>query len=825
MALDFNSLFGMQKGGGQMPAPAASLSGPKPPAAKPHALDPGTGEAPLGTFDDADLLSLWEKIKKESLDDSWIFERQWHRNILYTLGRQWIEYFARQGGWKDKRMAPWIPRPVTNKCKETVQAIRAMFTSIKLGVNVRPNGSEPENVSAAATADDMHPLLHEDHNMDGVLEEADFWLIVTGNSFIHTFLDYDMKYGVLSIPQMQCADCGNTFDQPQQAMCPECQSPNIGPAMVEDGSPMPPRQQPKGKPVTIPLSPLELAFPNTYARFDEVPYVVRRRWRTKTYYQNHPVLKDLVEGMSWSKSPNDHSLQLFKSLASHNDLGVSPAYLGESGTTSNDTTEGISEYEVWYKPCDAYPDGLVFRVVGDKAPQILHIEDEALPGPLPYKDAGGRPLFTFSHAGYDHVGGRILASGPLDLIIQKQDMLNQLDSHILLIVQRMSNPVWLEPKGAEVERITGMPGLVIKWNPLSVQGSNAKPERIDGIGVNPSLFQVREGYLKDIEELAGTFDIIKGAKPSGVEAFSALQLLVERSQSRFANVFGSRGKMYRDWFKFAIELEREFGESERVKAVLTPARTWTFQNFKRANLQGAVSVIIEDGTMAPKTSLGMRAALEHANQLGMLDMKDPDQRYEGLKLFGITRMVPSLDIHVQSALQKQQAFEQWANDPQAQQQTSMEADKAFADYETKLQAVQAEPVPPVDPMNPQAPAPMPLPELPKPPSIANFTPLKWHAWYDPQIHRQEFLKWANGDKARELLMANPALDQILEAHLADIMAALAEQAQALQAAMNPPQVNVGVQTATSGAMKNSNTQSGKTEAGQHQQTAQKPGNA
>ena len=60
---------------------------------------------------------------------------------------------------------------------------------------------------------------------------------------------------------------------------------------------------------------------------------------------------------------------------------------------------------------------------------------------------------------------------------------------ILLIIQRMSNPIWLEPKGAEVEKLTGMPGLVVKWNPLTV-GGNAKPERIPGEGPHPSLFTI-----------------------------------------------------------------------------------------------------------------------------------------------------------------------------------------------------------------------------------------------------------------------------------------------------------------------------------------------
>lgn len=727
--------------------------------------------AALGTYDDEELLELWSKIRKECIDIRLIFERQWHRNILYTLGRQWIEYHMNGGGWKDKRLAQWVPRPVTNKCKETVQAIRAIFTAVQLGVNVRPNGADPKNVAAASTADDLAPLLHEVHHMDNVLMEFDFWLLVCGNAFIHTFLDYDMKYGLLSDPSEVCTQCSASYKSSEiyaaGNQCPDCQNTAFVPATDEQGQPIL-NQTPKSQPTTIALSPLELAFSNSYQRFEDLPYVVRVRWRTKSYYENHPQLSKLVPEIRWEKGSSDLSLQLMRSLAQQNDLGLSPQYLVGGQTMGSDKEDGITEYEVHHKPSEAYPYGLVFRVIGEKeAGQILHLEDtESLPGPLPYKDADGNPLFTFAHAAYDQVGGRLLGSGPLDVMIQKQDQLNQLDSMILLIINRMANPVWTWPKGSNPGKITGMPGLCIEWDSLTV-GGNAKPERIPGIGPDASLFQIREQYLNDIEELTGTFDIMKGAKPTGVEAFSALQLLDERSKGRFTPVFQARGNAYKDWFKFAIELEREFGPDDRTKAVMSTARTWTFQNFKRAQLQGSMTVVVENGSTVPKTSLGMRAALEHASQLGAVDLKDPDQQYEALKLMGLTKMVPTLDIHVQSALQKQQAFEDWASDPQAMQQSMQEAQQAMVQYQQEVaqQVTQQQQQAHSVPLGGQMPPP---PQAPPPPSILQFTPLKWRMWYNARIHMQEFMKWANGDSVRDLLAQNPKLEPLLDQHLQEI---------------------------------------------------------
>lgn len=723
---------------------------------------PGAGiEEPVEAppmYDDEELLALWADIKKESLDCRHAFEVQWRRNIYYILNRQWIEYIHGRG-WRDKRLAPWIPRPVTNKCKETIQAIRAVFTAIKLGVNVRPNGAQPENIAAAAVADDLAPVIHEAHDMNRLLMEFDFWLIATGNAFMHTFVEYDIKNGRIEIPSEQCLACSAVYATPeidQIGACPDCGGTQFQPALDETGVPIV-SYRPKGRPTTLVLSPLELAFPNSYARFSDLPYVIRLRWRTKRYFESNPVLKKLVdEGkITWQKSPSDQNLSLFQSLSQHNDLGVSTGYVAEASGSVDE--EGISEYEVWMKPTEKYPDGLVFRIYGESGPVVAHLEEqEALPGPLPYKDADGNPLFTFTHAGYEHVGGRVLASGPIDVIIQKQDQLNQLDSMILLIIQRMSNPVWLTPKGSEIQKFTGMPGLVLRWNPLTV-GGNAKPERIAGEGPHPALFQIREQYLKDIEDLAGTFDIIKGAKPTGVEAFSAMQLLVEQAQSRFSAVFQSRGDAYKDWFKFAIELEREFGPDERTKATMSPARSWTFETFKRVNLQGSFSVVVENGSTTPKTNLGMRAAVEHASGLGMLNLQDPDQQYEGLKLFGLQRMVPTLDIHVQAALQKQQAFEEWVMDPNQVNTFIMGTVDAQAQYQDSLQRA-------TDPNQP----------MPVPPSPLANSPLEWLPWYNPIIHKQELMKWANSDRMREMFQTTPVAKELVKMHLAEIDNAMAQ---------------------------------------------------
>ena len=663
------------------------------------------------------LVELFNRFKKESMDNRWIHEKEWTRDIWYILNRQWISFNPSRREWVDKRLHKWIPRPVTNKMAETLQSIRTNLAAINLSVKARPISNDPKSVAAAQIVDQMAPLVHEEHLMDQVMREADFWLIATGNAVLYAGWDLDRRSNRMFVPNEQCSICGQVSD-PQVIIkannaCPNCGSSQFQPATNPDGSPAG-EWISFGKGKTTALSPFEYSVPGNVTRWDDIPYLIRVRWRDKHWYEaNAP---ELVGRISWEKTPKDRSLQLFKALATANDLGVGSSY-SFMPTSTNQTVEGITEYEVWMKPTPEYPEGLVFRVAGESDPLILDLPNENLPGAFPAKDVNGTPIFPFVHAQYEHVGGRLLGRSAISPLIQKQDQLNQIDSLIQLIIQRMANPIWLVPEGAGVEHFSGEPGLIMKWNPLAA-GGQAKPERIQGVEVPQSLQMLRGQILKDIEELSGAFDIIKGQKPTGVEAFSALQLLVERSQSRFTSVFQARGEMYRRWFAIAIELERQYGPNERVWTIVGPNKGYTFKHFENAQLQGQLNFILEDGSNMPKTALGKRAAIEQANQLGLLNPQDPDQRFALLSDFGLSDLIPTMNYHVQAALQIQDTFERWAQ-------------------------------------NPQGPSPLVV----KP-------------WFDPQIHWTERIKWLNTDRMRELIAQNPQLEQFIMFHLQELSFAM-----------------------------------------------------
>jgi hypothetical protein len=402
--------------------------------------------------------------------------------------------------------------------------------------------------------------------------------------------------------------------------------------------------------------------------------------------------------------------------------------------------EGITEYEVWKKPSRMFPQGLVVRAVGSGGDfRIIRQEGENLPGPLPHWNTRGEAIWPWVHVPYSPFGGRFWARSPLDTAIQIQDAVNRTDSLIELAMSRTANPIWLEPKGAEVKKFTGEPGIVVKYTPVLLGTGSSKPERIEGSTIPAYVLNSREMKVKAFNDQLGTTDPFKGGKPPGVEAFSAMQLLVERSQTRFTIPLEERGRGRQRWAMVSLELERLYGPDERKYAVMGPNGAWTFEAFKHANISGDIELLIEDGSQQPKTSLGKRASIQQLDQMQLIPKEDPDVVYEILRTMGSTNLLPRLDVGIKSALREQDQFERWVSGPGSQQ--------APVDPMAMELATQTGAMPPTQYLEP----------LP-------FAVEKWH---DHLIHIAQHKKWANSDMAVRIFTARPDLKIVWAQHISE----------------------------------------------------------
>src|SRR5690606_35543524 len=113
-----------------------------------------------------------------------------------------------------------------------------LISDLDLGVTVRPVGTDPRNVLAAETADQVVPLLALEHRMKAVIGQADGNTILLGNSFLHPHWDKHDPTHAKSIQLLSCPVCQfvTTPDvaQQMQGRCPQCNSASLQPAMRPD---------------------------------------------------------------------------------------------------------------------------------------------------------------------------------------------------------------------------------------------------------------------------------------------------------------------------------------------------------------------------------------------------------------------------------------------------------------------------------------------------------------------------------------------------------------------------------------------------------------
>jgi hypothetical protein len=116
----------------------------------------------------------------------------------------------------------------------------------------------------------------------------------------------------------------------------------------------------------------------------------------------------------------------------------------------------------------------------------------------------------------------------VEQLVSPQNMFNKIISFMMDCWSLTGNPVWVvdDTSGVDEENLVNRQGLVI----TKAQGSEVRRE--PGIQINPDLFRLTDSVRLFFNDMAGSQDVSRGAKPEGITAASAIQSLQEAAQTR-----------------------------------------------------------------------------------------------------------------------------------------------------------------------------------------------------------------------------------------------------------------------------------------------------
>lgn len=592
----------------------------------------------LTGVDSQDFDQLASKIEGFYKNDSAVKSQlawNWERNHLMLDGKQWITFEGSQatgGLWKPLRVSKaneYIPRPVTNYLFDIYQTLKSYLIKNKPRSAVFPTNPNNYRDKVAAKLATMccevnWMRLREQQNY----EYAAATLITYGTVFKKDFWD-TTTVNMVKVPRVeQKPSLDPQTGQPTGAS-------EEAPVMTPEGDVVY-DEMPIGDVNTDIIEPYRLAIDPLGMDLHKARWVMEYSiqplpWIQETYGKD-PMSNPGYTGQAGEvkeESQLSNSMKRFFNLKTSSGVRNNGIESASGQDTMVQNAAVVKEY--YERPSAKYPKGRLIVVANSVT---------VYSGDSPYSGNEHGDWHPYSECRWELVPGRFWGRGPLDDAVEIQKQINSIDSLIVLVRKTMAVPQKLIPIGVGISpgEWTGRPSQEIFYKD---NGTGAKPETIEPTHVDPQVFAERTQRVSDLKEISGAIDILKGDRPPGVNAASALSLLYEVGTGKLfpvldrwkAFVESSQKKQLQLIQKFYKEPRPEFIKSLRIKN--SELSDQEISGFLGTDLYDHCNVVVEAGSNVPKLQTAQQARLMELAQVGVLNLNLPANRLQFLQDMGV----------------------------------------------------------------------------------------------------------------------------------------------------------------------------------------------
>jgi hypothetical protein len=554
----------------------------------------------------------------------------WERNHMMLDGKQWIVYDGdkgRGGQWKTlqvNRANEYIPRPVTNYLFDIYQTLKSYLIQNKPRSTVVPNTQDYKDKQAAKLANLVCETNWERLKEDKNYESAAAAGVAYGTVFKKTYWD---------ISTIQMARVPRVEEQPVQDPTTgailgyeekEVVDPMTGDVVYDE--------MPLGDVNTCVVEPYRIAIDPIATDLHVARWVMEYSiqpmgWVKETYGREGDGYTGLVDTVKAEKMLSPE-LQRFYALKTSSGTQT-PGNLNVNSGSDEMVEDAVVLKEYYERPSPKYPKGRLVAVANNV---VLYAGDSPYSGP----ELGD--WHPYSEFRWEIVPGRFWGKSPIDACVEIQKQINSIDAAIILTRKTMAIPQKLVPTDSGIKRgeWTGRPGQEIHFRP-----GGTPPSTIPPAGVDPQVWKEREQKLEDLKNISGAIDILKGDRPPGVTAASALEMLFEVGTGKLRPVL--------DRWKVFVESDQKKGLRLTAQRYKEPRPEFirmlaaknkelpeeTINNFLGTDLYDNCNVKIEAGSNIPKLQSAEKALLIQLAQIGTLNLEDPANKLEFNKRMGV----------------------------------------------------------------------------------------------------------------------------------------------------------------------------------------------
>lgn len=596
--------------------------------------------------EDLDQLAMSiEKYYKQDTQLKSQLSYHWERNHMMLDGAQWIIYEgsrATGGVWKPLKVSrdnEYIPRPVTNYMMDAYQTLKSYILKNKPRCTVRPNSQAHSDKTAAKISELVLQANWERLKEDYNYEYAVSCLITYGTVFKKDFWDVTPTV-TAKLPKMIMAPMTDPNTGAVTGQMPIQATDEYGQPVFED-VPLGDCNTEIIEPYRIAMDPLATDIHNAKWIME---YSVQSLDWIKTTYGKQEELDQMtgeVKNKGYTgladevveETSLNNSMRRWYKLKTTSGVRNASAPLSSSAPGGYDSMISNSAIVKQYyeRPSEKYPKGRLIVVANDKT---VFADESPCDGP----ELGD--WHPYSECRWEIVPGRFWGKSPLDDGAEIQKMINSIDAVIILTRKTMAIPQKLIPLGIGVEpgSWTGRPGHMQFYRD---NGTGLKPETIPAMGVDSSVFEERKQRVSDFQSVTGAMEILKGDRPPGVTAASALNMLYEVGTGKLYPMLDRYKAFIENSQKKQLKLVAVKYREPRadfirlLKAKNKDLSDEEINNFIGEDMQDNCNVVIEAGSNIPKLQAAKQAMLLEVAQTGALNLQVPTNRSEFLTELGI----------------------------------------------------------------------------------------------------------------------------------------------------------------------------------------------
>ena len=566
-----------------------------------------------------------------------------HWSIWDPSAQRYVE----RGYDPDKGGIPqWVPRCVTNIFRVVINGITSILDQSEPAQVFAPKTNSDDDQAATDVAEDAVPVLREEcgYDSEGHRHQLNQLAALTNGSIYCVYYDTDEKYGTEDIDVFTCTLCGEPATpldiEEAGNKCPNPECSNSDTEAFELATQPDEMGVPKPVSVGMPVGRIrgevipsfEYSLPSScrHANVKVAPWVL-----THTRMGIDDVIRQWPEAKGIAKDKKSKAEgSLTRAYADQMRQLSSP-----EGSTSGGAKEfdGPVVYRLHHDPIDDdefyFPDGFYGVMVGD---QLID------KGPLPFKDADGRPFKNLILRTYLDGNGTQFGHPPADDLAPLQVTRNMVETMINLIIMTEASPTKYLPESVTlIDQPTGVPGEWVRYRSL-VPGE--KPIETRGMNPPESLFNYLDRIDAKFQEVSGLNSVLMGDRPSGDPTLGEVQILEERGMATFRAPLDSLIWFEKELSFMLLDVARQSAWSPRFRRIRGENRQWEIKAFSGADLRGQIDIQIDRASAWPKSPLMQQLRLREAVEMGVLNPQmDAELAGKMLVNMNLSDLKPSLD--------------------------------------------------------------------------------------------------------------------------------------------------------------------------------------